>query len=185
MFVFCIVCNLCKIWSSEKPCNWYIGWLGCFLGGCVLYRIFKETCLIYVRIYVYMSCCFTCNFVKFACSPKANFYVIIDNKDSVWWILYSEVTLCSWWGCKPSINQSINQAVGSVVRALRSKGRGFDSRQEHKKNLRVFLSQKGADSLSVCPTPVCIYMHAYERPCTHVKDHVVHVRIQWIMETRK
>ena len=52
----------------------------------------------------------------------------------------------------------------------RSKGRGFKSRQEHKKN-RVFLSQKGiADSLSVCPTPVCIYMHIiYVRQCMHVK----------------
>ena len=28
-------------------------------------------------------CCFTCNFVKCVCSWKANFYVIIDNKDFV------------------------------------------------------------------------------------------------------
>ena len=39
-----------------------------------------------------------------------------------------------------------------------------------------FQSQKGcADSLSVCPNLVCIHAHAYERPCTHVKDPVVHV----------
>ena len=41
--------------------------------------------------------------------------------------------------------------------------KGFESHQEHKKI--VFPSQKGcADSLSVCPTPVCIR--------THTKDHV-------------
>ena len=70
--------------------------------------------------------------------------------------------------------------VGSVVRALdwRSKCRGFESRQEHKKNFWVFPSQKGcAYSLSVCPTPVCIR--------THTKDAVVHVRVWWIMETSK
>ena len=52
-----------------------------------------------------------------------------------------------------------------MVRALdwRSKGRGFESHQEHK-------SQKGcADSLSVCPTPVSIH--------THTKDHVRTLKI--------
>ena len=61
--------------------------------------------------------------------------------------------------------------VGSVVRALdwRSKGRRFESRQEHKNNW-VFLSLKGcADSLSVSPTPVCIRMHT--------KDHVSTLKI--------
>ena len=66
--------------------------------------------------------------------------------------------------------------VGSVVRALdlRCTGRGFESRQKRQKILWVFPSQKRlCDSLSVCPTPVCI--HAYERPCTYVKYPVVHV----------
>ena len=50
---------------------------------------------------------------------------------------------------------------------------------------KTFLSQKGcADSLSVCPTPH-VHTHAYERPCTHVKDPIVHVRVRWIMKTRK
>ena len=31
----------------------------------------------------------------------------------------------------------------------------------------------------------CWYTHAYERPCTHFKDPVVHVRVQWIKETQK
>ena len=80
--------------------------------------------------------------------------------------------------------------VGSVVRAYdwRSKGRGFESRQEHKKQFEFLRVKKVVllDSLSVCPTPVCFYMHAYERPCTHVKDPVVHVRVpRWTKETRK
>ena len=68
----------------------------------------------------------------------------------------------------------------------RSKGRGFESRQEHKNNFEFLRIKKVcADSLSVCPTPVCIYTRAYERPCTRVKDPVVHVRVRWIMETPK
>ena len=62
--------------------------------------------------------------------------------------------------------------VGSVVRALdcSSKGRGFKSRQEHKINVEFSSSQKGcADSLSVCPTPVCMR--------THTKDHVRTLKI--------
>ena len=49
------------------------------------------------------------------------------------------------------------------------------SRQNHKTNFELFRVK----------TAVGIRAHAYERPCTHVKDHVVHVRIRWIMETRK
>ena len=54
---------------------------------------------------------------------------------------------------------------GSVGRASdsRSKDQRFEPRlcQEHKeKYVRVFPSQKScADSLSVCPTPVCTHMH--------------------------
>ena len=60
-----------------------VGLAGGVFGG-VLQRFFKETCLTtYVRIYVYVMFCFTCNFVKCVCSRKANFHVIIDNKDSV------------------------------------------------------------------------------------------------------
>ena len=52
-------------------------------------------------------------------------------------------------------------------------------------NRKHFPTQNGCvDSLSVCPTPR-VYTHAYERPCTHVKDPVVRVRVRWIMETRK
>ena len=37
-----------------------------------------------------------------------------------------------------------------------------------------------------CAQPLCVYMHAYERPCTHIKDPVLdHIRVWWIMETRK
>ena len=45
---------------------------------------------------------------------------------------------------------------GYIALDWRSKGRGFESRQEHKK--RVFPSQKGcADSLSVgVPNPPCV-----------------------------
>ena len=34
------------------------------------------------------------------------------------------------------------------------------------------------------PSP-CVYTHTYERPCTHVKDPAVHVRVWWTMETWK
>ena len=34
------------------------------------------------------------------------------------------------------------------------------------------------------PNP-CVYMHEYERPCTHIKDPVVHVRVWWIMHLWK
>ena len=56
--------------------------------------------------------------------------------------------------------------VGSVVRALdwRSKVEGLNPIRGTRKT-SSFLSQKGcADSLSLCPTPVCI--------CTHTNDHV-------------
>ena len=43
-------------------------------------------------------------------------------------------------------------------------------------------SKYRSDSLLVCPTPR-VKTHAYE--CTHVKDPVVHVKVQWIRETRK
>ena len=68
--------------------------------------------------------------------------------------------------------------TGSVVRALawRSKGRGFESCQEHKKKPLSF-----SESVRLCwlavgvPNPR-VYMHAYKRPCTHVKDLLVHVK---------
>ena len=66
--------------------------------------------------------------------------------------------------CKLMSFMLLGWQVGSVVRALdwRSKGRGFKSCQEHKKNFQN--GQKGcADSLSVCPSP-CVYTHTYERP---------------------
>ena len=46
----------------------------------------------------------------------------------------------------------------------------FESRSEHKKTVTVFPSQKCCtDSLSVCPTPVCIR--------THQNDHVRTLKI--------
>ena len=77
--------------------------------------------------------------------------------------------------------------VGSVVRALDwiyPKVEGSNPVRSTR-NQNFELCWKGyADSLSVCPTP-SVYTHASERPCTHVKDPVVIVRIRWIMETWK
>ena len=54
---------------------------------------------------------------------------------------------------------------------------GLNPVRSTRKTWFFFQSPKGcADSLSVSPIPVC-YMHAYERPCTHVKDPVVHVGV--------
>ena len=53
----------------------------------------------------------------------------------------------------------------------RSKSREFESFQEHKKNFEFFKVKKvSADSLSVCPTPVCIRR-------AHTKDHVRTLKI--------
>ena len=88
---------------------------------------------------------------------------------------------------KSNVRQRIHYWVGSVGRAsdLRSKDLRFEPCQEHKKNVKVFPSQKCcADSLSACPTPECIR--------THKNDHVRTLRVlqpmsrvQWITETRK
>ena len=45
--------------------------------------------------------------------------------------------------------------------------------------MRVFPSQKSCadSSLSVCPTPACMYTHAKEYSRTRVKHPVVHVRV--------
>ena len=59
-----------------------------------------------------------------------------------------------------------------MVRALdrRSKGQGFESRQEHKNNFDFFSSQKGCDdSLSVYPAHVYVL--------THTNDHVRTLKI--------
>ena len=66
-----------------------------------------------------------------------------------------------------------------MVRALdwRSKGQEFESRQLHKRN-KVFPSQKGyADSLSVCPTPVCIRMHTKDQ---NVKQNIWYVLLTYV-----
>ena len=75
------------------------------------------------------------------------------------------------------------QVGRSVVRALDwwSKGRGLESRQEHKKNW-VFRVKKLFWLAVGVPNPR-VYTHAYERPCTHVKDPVVQVSVWWIMDT--
>ena len=60
-----------------------------------------------------------------------------------------------WWG----------GSVGSVgLKFIFHAWPEFESRRGHKKDSISFLSQKCADSLSVCPTPVC-----QEWSCTHVK----------------
>ena len=93
-----------------------------------------------------------------------------QNTRYIWFTLYPWK---GWW-------------VGSVVRALdwRSKGRGFESRQEHKKNW-CFSESKRLCWLAVSVPKLCVYTHAYGRLCTHVKDPVVHVRVRWIMKTQK
>ena len=78
--------------------------------------------------------------------------------------------VCWKWQCEHAINNNNHDndndnkgATGWLSGYLErwagnTKGRGFESGQEHKKNLGVFPSQKGCtDSLSVCPTTVCVY----------------------------
>ena len=75
--------------------------------------------------------------------------------------------------------------VGSVVRALncKSKGWGFESCPENKKTF-CFSELKRLCWLAVSvPCNPRVHTHAYERPCTHVKDPVVHVRVWWVMDT--
>ena len=69
--------------------------------------------------------------------------------------------------------------------------RRFEPRQEHN-NLLLFPSQKRADSLSVCPTSICMHknikrmiMYACYTFIVKLKDPVVHVSVWWITETRK
>ena len=64
-------------------------------------------------------------------------------------------------------------------------GREFESRQEHKKNFDFFSESKRLCCFTVGVPNPRVYTHVYERPCTHVKDPVVHVRVRWVMETRK
>ena len=79
------------------------------------------------------------------------------------------------------MGRSIGRASDS-----RPKDPRFECRQEHKKNVTSFPSQKCcADSLSVCPMPVRIRMHKNDHVRTYVKDPVVHVRVRWIPKTRK
>ena len=58
------------------------------------------------------------------------------------------------------------------------KAEGSNPVRSSSKKLWVFPSQTGcADSLSVCPTPVCMKDHG-----THGTDPVVHVRVRWIIQ---
>ena len=59
----------------------------------------------------------------------------------------------------------------SGYRALdrRSKGRGFETCQEHKKNFEFFWVKKAVLTRCRCATPVCIR--------THTKDHVRTLKI--------
>ena len=61
---------------------------------------------------------------------------------------------------------------------------GLNPVRSTRKTLR-FSSQKGCvDSLSLCPTPVCMRTHTKDHVC-YVKDPVVHVRVWWIYENTK
>ena len=76
--------------------------------------------------------------------------------------------------------QERGRRVGSVVRALdwRAKGRGFESRQEHKKNFEFFRVKKIVLTRCRCVQPPCIYahirktMHARYRSCQSSVDYV-------------
>ena len=93
--------------------------------------------------------------------------------------------------CKTfNLNREQGWQVGSVVRVLDwmdIQRLRFRILSGAPKKLWDFPSPNGsADSLSVSPTPcVYVYTHAYERPCMHVKDPVVHVRVRWNMEHTK
>ena len=69
----------------------------------------------------------------------------------------------------------------------RSKHPRFEPCHEYKKHLWEFFP---SPNLRLCwlavgvPKPH-VYTHAYEWSRTHAKDPVVHVRVQWITETRK
>ena len=56
--------------------------------GSITHTVYSKVC-ISKTFFVHMSCCFTCNFLEFVCSRKANLYAIIDNKDFVFSILCS------------------------------------------------------------------------------------------------
>ena len=92
--------------------------------------------------------------------------------------------------------QKIQTSTRGVVHLYVPQGNGLAQWLEHwtedpkvkgsnpvRRTRKTFLmSQKGcADSLSMCPTPVCI--SRIRKTCTHVNDPVVHVRVLWIMET--
>ena len=78
--------------------------------------------------------------------------------------------------------------VGSVVRALDwrfyPKVEGLNPVRSTRKT-ELFWVKQVVLTHCRCAQPSCVYMHSYERPCTHVKDPVVHVRVWWITETRK
>ena len=102
-------------------------------------------------------------------------------------LLWTSVDFWSWVGCsgwwhpylslhRLSAHLYTGGRGGSVSRASASRSNGFhDTRfkprqEQHKKKLWVVPSQKCcADSLSVCPTPVCI--------CTYKNDHVRTLKI--------
>ena len=85
------------------------------------------------------------------------------------WVILSPTLYQLSHPVNPNYTNIALKLLQSVVRALdwRSKGQGFESCQEHKKNVEFFWVKKV--SLSVCPTPVCIH--------THMKDHVRTLKI--------
>ena len=78
---------------------------------------------------------------------------------------------------------------GSVGRALnsRSKYPGFKPGpvRSTRKMCERFSESKMLCWLAVGVPNPRVYTHSYEWSRTHVKDHVIHVRVRWITETRK
>ena len=77
-------------WTVGASCVLYVvhvtGWLGCFLGVRAPQNFKENVCIVHLRIYAYVVLFYVSFFLSFVCSQKANVYVIIDNKDSVFCI---------------------------------------------------------------------------------------------------
>ena len=74
--------NAVLVWQGYKPQT----------AAIITYSL-RKLVLLYMYVSMHMlCCCFTRNFVKCLCSRKANVYVIIDNKDSV----FCSLKIWSW-----------------------------------------------------------------------------------------
>ena len=134
------------------------------------------------------------------CTVKVNSRVMICTLSSTNWKHASELSTLRrfeliWkdWDKSAPINIVIIiingvMAGGSIGREsdLRSKGQRFKPRQEHKNKFweifRVKYILYWHDSLSTCPTPVCMHTHKNDHVRTLKILYVVHVRVWWITE---